>query len=148
MDADVVAAPSIGPKTADRLAKIGILTDQDLMDADPLEASKKMSARFITAKTVQDWQDQAMLAHEIPQLRSHDTQILVGGGIRNATELAALQPEEVLADVQPFVESSQGSRVVKPGSEPDLRETMRWVGWAEAAAQEPESTEQAVPLSH
>tara|TARA_R110002096_G_scaffold147671_22_gene307827 strand:- start:27595 stop:29103 length:1509 start_codon:yes stop_codon:yes gene_type:complete len=148
LDADVVDAPSIGPKTSDRLAKIGIYTVQDLLDVDPATAAKDLSTRYITAQTIQDWQDQAMLAHEIPQLLVHDTQILVGGGIRSADELAALQPEEVLADVLPFVESSQGSRIVKPGSEPDLRETMRWVGWAEAAMQEHESQEAPVHLAN
>lgn len=146
-DADVVDAPSIGPKTAARLEKVSIFTVQDLLNAEPADTAKELNTRFITAKTIQDWQDQAVFAHDIPQLRTHDTQILVGGGIRNAAELAALQPEEVLAEVQPFVESPQASRIVKPGSEPDLREAMRWVGWAEAALQNQETAEVAVPLA-
>ena len=135
LDSTLDAAPSIGKKTAARLAEAGLFTIQDLLDADPgMVAAAAASSRYITAETIRDWQDQARLAHEVPQLRGHDVQILVGGGIRTLSDLATAEPSEILAGVLPFVQSEAGKRVVKPGDEPDLGEVTRWVEWAENAA--------------
>ena len=134
LDSDLEAAPSIGPKTATRLSKAGLHTVQDLLDCDPDAVSKAVATRYITPQVIRDWQDQALLVHQLPQLRGHDAQILVGSGIRTLTDLAYSQPEELFANVIPFVESSAGKRVIRSGSEPDLTEVTRWVEWAESAA--------------
>ncbi len=148
LDAPVVDAPSIGPKTATRLEALGVETVGDLLELNPESAANQLSVRFISATTIRDWQDQARLVHHIPQLRGHDAQILVGGGIRTVAELAAAQPEEVLADVMPFVQSEAGKRVIRSGNEPDLREAMRWVGWGETASQNAEEASVSLPLAN
>ena len=42
----------------------------------------------IHSDTLNDWKDQTILMMEVPGLRVHDAQILVGAGIRNRKELA------------------------------------------------------------
>ena len=81
-------APSIGPKTASRLARIKIKTVQDLLDFDPDQAAEQLKARHITAEVIRDWQDQAKLVCRVPQLRGHDAQILVACGFRDPLEIA------------------------------------------------------------
>ncbi len=147
-ESPVHEAPSIGQKTASRLAEIGIHTVGDLLGADPQTAANELGVRYIDAQKVRDWQDQTRLSRDLPRLRGHAAQILVGSGIRSVSDLAAAQPEEILADVAPFVESEAGSRVIKPGNEPDLREAMRWVGWAESAVQEQADEEAEVSLAN
>ena len=134
LDGDLEAAPSIGPKTAKRLAKAGLHTVQDLLDCDPESVSETVATRYITPQVIRDWQDQARLVHQVPRLRGHDAQILVGSGVRTLSDLAASRPEELYANVVPFVKSSAGKRVIRSGSEPDLPEVVQWVEWAEEAA--------------
>ena len=134
LDAPLQAAPSIGPKTARRLARVGCSTVGEFLEADPEVIAKKARARYINVDAVKDWQDQARLAHRIPRLRGHDVQILVGGGIRTLDDLAAASPEEILTKVRPFVVSDQGKRVIRSGDEPDVSEVERWIAWAGEAA--------------
>ena len=56
---NVVHAPSIGPKTAQRLANAGIHTVADLLAADPVEAARELAAKNLTPEVVRSWQRQA-----------------------------------------------------------------------------------------
>lgn len=127
----VERAPSIGPKTTERLEPAGIRTVGDLLVADPESVAREVNVRHITAETVRDWQDQARLVTEIPELKGHDAQILVFSGYRTTDSVAVAQPEEMLADIRPFLESSTGQRLVSESMQPDLKEVARWIGWAE-----------------
>jgi len=128
---DVEAAPSIGPKTAERLEKIGILTVADLLEADPIEASRRLDARHIKADTIRAWQQQALLVCEIPQLRGHDAQILVGCGLHQSEKIAEIEPSPLWALVGPFCETKEGERIIRSGKKPDLAEVTDWIAWAQ-----------------
>ncbi|WP_166819657.1 DUF4332 domain-containing protein [Thalassoroseus pseudoceratinae] len=123
-------APSIGPKTARRLEKIGIQTVADLLAADPEETSSKVAVRYITPQLVNDWQDQAELVCQIPEIRGHDAQILVSCDWREPAKIAAADPKELLASITPFVESKPGERIIRSGKKPDLAEVADWISWA------------------
>lgn len=63
---DVVDGPSIGPKTAKRLQKVGISTVQQLLDCQPEEVAEQLRVRHIDAEAIEDWQDQARLCAAFP----------------------------------------------------------------------------------
>jgi Zinc dependent phospholipase C len=56
LDSDVVDGPSIGPKTAERLAPHGIKSIRDLMRAEPAALAVLMDTRHIAPETIADWQ--------------------------------------------------------------------------------------------
>ena len=58
---DVEAAPSIGPKTAIRLAKVGIRTVDDLLNADAETAAAELDVSHINAETLADWQHLSLI---------------------------------------------------------------------------------------
>jgi predicted flap endonuclease-1-like 5' DNA nuclease len=126
----VVDAPSIGPKTAKRLKAIGIHTIDDLLFADAAQLAEQLGVRHITVVKIEAWQQQAHLACELPQLRSHDAQILVACGLTNVEDLARMKPEELLAHVLPFCESSDGERILRGSNKPDEDECADWIAWA------------------
>ena len=126
-------APSIGPRTAERLDAAGINTVADLLRADADELAQRLQHNRTNADTIRQWQQQTSLVCRVPQLRGHDAQILVALGITDPTELAGQKPEELWDKVAPFVATNQGKRIIRNGKTPDLAEMADWIHWAGAA---------------
>lgn len=120
-------APSIGAKTAKRLGVVGVKTVEDLLSADPEQVAGELDVRYITPQVVKDWQDQAKLQCEIPRLRGHDAQFLVGCGYRTRDRVVEANPETLLVDLQAFLLTSDGERLLRVGNEPDLEEVKEWI---------------------
>lgn len=127
LDADVVDAPSIGPKTAERLYAVGIRTVSDLLAADAGALASALQTRWIGTTTVADWQAQTRLATEIPGLRDTHTQLLVGAGYRDARTLADADPDTLAADVLNFALSAEGRRLLRDGAPPDIEKIKGWL---------------------
>lgn len=130
---DVEAAPSIGPKTAQHLGAVGIYTVDDLLKAKAADVSSRLNKRRITPETIEQWQAQARLVCQIPELRGHDSQILVACGIMEPEQLAAKRPVDLMAVVGPFADTSEGERIVRGGKKPDLEEVTDWIRWAQSS---------------
>lgn len=130
---DVVEAPSIGPKTARRLAAAGIRTVEDLFNADPYAVAAQVKARHITPDVVRDWQDQARLVCRIPRLRGHDAQILVACDCRSVDEVACADARALWQRATEFAATSAGERVLRGGTAPDLAEVEDWIAWSQSA---------------
>lgn len=131
---DVVDAPSIGPKTAERLNKIGIYSIGDFMSADPEAMAEQTQARYMSAKALAEWQDQTRLMLEAPGLRVLDSQILVGVGIRSREDLANASATTVLNAAMSFLDTPQGARYLW-GGEANLQDTdvEQWIDFARTA---------------
>jgi len=123
-------APSIGPRTVQMLEAIGIRTVEDLMNMTADRISEKLSHSRMTPQVIQQWQHQARLMCQIPELRGHDAQILVACGITTPEALAGQNPANLLAIVEPFSSTSEGERIIRNGRKPDLTEVTEWVQWA------------------
>lgn len=131
---DVEKAPSIGPKTAEKLREFGVETVRDLLRANELAIAVQFDDRSIKQQTIVDWQDQARLCCDVPNLRGHDAQILVATGIRNRTDLAAANSTILLKKVEEFAQTSAGKRVLRSGHCPDAAEVLDWISWAKLGA--------------
>ncbi len=132
-DSPVVDAPSIGPKTADRLAEINVQTVSDLWALDPVAASEQLGVRYITPGLITEWQDQARLVACVPELRGHDAQILTGCGISSAEALAAASLDALGASTMDFCTTPQGKRVLRDSEPPDREEIAGWIANAQHA---------------
>ena len=133
MNSDVEAAPTIGPKTASLLYEIGIHTVGHLLEATPSEVAEQLGHSRINSNNVLEWQLQSALVCRVPELRGHDSQILVACGVTEAEQLAAYEPNDLFAIVQPFVNTKAGKRIVRGGKAPDLEEITGWIEFAKQA---------------
>lgn len=128
--AAVVDAPSIGPRMAERLRPLGVLTVQDLLDEDPAALAKALAIAYVKAETVADWQSQARLVCAVPGLTGTGAQLFVGAGYRDVAAIAAVAPDKLSADLLTFAGTDVGRRVLRDGEPPDVE---RIKSWAEGA---------------
>jgi len=124
---DVVDAPSIGPRMAERLNRLGVFTVEDLINANPQSVAQKLKHRRIDSETVLSWQQQATLVCRIPMLRGHDAQLLVLADVTTAEDLAAQEPEDLFAIIDPISRSRDGKRIIRGGKLPDMVEITEWI---------------------
>jgi predicted flap endonuclease-1-like 5' DNA nuclease len=126
----VVDAPSVGPKMARRMAKIGISTVADLLAADAARTAEALDMKHISAKTIVAWQHQSQLMCRVPELLARDTQVLVGCGFTTPEDIASADTADLLEFAKSFVSTPEGTRVLRGGDPPDLARVQKWVFWA------------------
>jgi hypothetical protein len=136
VDDPVVDAPSIGPRTAERLEPAGIITVRDLLDADCEELAGRTDARHITAEVVREWQCQARLVCMIPWLRGTHAQLLIGAGYESIEDIVDADQQAICSDVLRFATSKAGQRLLRAGPPPELEKILAWISNAHEA--EPE----------
>ncbi len=132
-EAPVEEAPSIGKKTARRLKNVGIQTVADLLAALPEQLTPSLNTRWITVDVIRDWQDQAQLACQIPQIRGHDAQFLVAAGYRDVSTIASGTASTILDRIVELLETTAGQQILRGGTPPDLAEVTNWIDWASQA---------------
>ena len=126
----VEAAPSIGPKTAERFEKIGVLTVADFLKQTAESMATKINYKRISASVIRQWQQQARLVCRIPNLRGHDAQLLVACDVTEPEELSTMQPQTLIDIIGPFSETKEGLKIIRNGKKPDLEEITDWISWA------------------
>jgi hypothetical protein len=129
----IVEAPSIGPTTARRLERIGVLTVADLLNRDAKQIASRLQHRRVNADIVREWQAQSLLMCRIPELRGHDAQVLIACGLKDADAIARMSPQSLFAVVGPFVATREGQRLLRSAKTPDLAEVTDWITWAQQA---------------
>ena len=127
---DLEAAPSIGPKTAERFIKIGVKTIAEFLTQTADSMASKINYKRITAEVIRQWQHQSRMVCRVPNLRGHDAQLLVACGITEPEDLADRQPQNLFKIIEPFAKSKDGLKIIRGGKQPDLEEVTDWINWA------------------
>jgi predicted flap endonuclease-1-like 5' DNA nuclease len=130
---DLEAAPSIGPKTAERFAAIGVYTVGEFLGTNPDDLAEELDDPYFDAETLADWQDQAQMVIDVPGLRGTHAQLLVGAGYRTATDVAEADAVLLSVNVLKFAMTSAGKRVLREGRPPDIEKIKGWVSAAKRA---------------
>ncbi|MFG0255393.1 MAG: DUF4332 domain-containing protein, partial [Rhodopirellula sp. JB053] len=96
VDSPIDAAPSIDAVAAQRLRRIGISHITHLMNQDSNRLADTLGLAGVDAKTVRRWQAECRLMCRVPQLRGFDARVLVGCGVTDPAQLAAIHPTDLL----------------------------------------------------
>lgn len=123
------SVPLIGPRTAAMLHDSGIMDVTDLLSLPPVRIVRRLRQSRITEGVVQNWQAQARLMCQIPELRGGPAQILVAAGVRSAESLSELQPEDLLQTLC-RLKLPQRSGGGKSPKLPGIETVGEWIRWA------------------
>ncbi len=126
LESEVEDAPSIGPKTAKHLARVGIRTVADLLNADAASTSAELDMSHITATRIAEWQNQARLVCQIPELRGYAAQLLVACGYSSPEQIAGMRVEELVRQVTKMCKTKQGQRILRTTDAPTAGKIKRW----------------------
>lgn len=126
-DRPVVDAPSIGPKVAQRMNNCGIFTVRDFLQADPESLASRLGESRVSGEVIRQWQQQSQLVCRVPDMRGHDAQLLVAAGISSPERLAKSNPVKLYEEIRTLAESTQGKRMLRGATGPDLDEVRSWV---------------------
>lgn len=93
--------------------------------------AERLDYKRLNDKVLREWQNQSRLVCRIPNLRGHDAQLLVGCGITDPEEIAAMPPESLFAKIAPFSDTKEGLKIIRNGKKPDLAEITDWISFAQ-----------------
>jgi predicted flap endonuclease-1-like 5' DNA nuclease len=127
LDDDIVRAPSIGPRTAERLHPHGVTHVKHLLACDPERLSARLGARHLTASRIAAWKHQARLVCTIPWLRGMHAQLLVGAGYASIEKILSSDRSQVCAAVTQFAMTRDGQSILRGNTPPELDRIMRWI---------------------
>jgi len=128
------AAPSIGPKMAERFAGLGIKTVADFLAANPPALAARLADRRIDAAMIEQWQAQARLVMTVAGLRGTSAQLLTGAGYSTAAAVATSDPDKLAAAVTAYAAGAEGQRLLRDSPPPEPDKIKGWVAMARAAA--------------
>ncbi|MEZ5843980.1 MAG: DUF4332 domain-containing protein [Hyphomicrobiaceae bacterium] len=126
-DDDIVDAPGIGPRTAERFREIGVRTVRDLLRGDASDCARRIATRWIRPETIAAWQAQARLVCTVPWLRGTHAQLLVGAGFASVDAIVEAEPGAVAAAVLRYAATREGRSILRDGAPPEADRIETWL---------------------
>ncbi|QEG34098.1 DUF4332 domain-containing protein [Bythopirellula goksoeyrii] len=126
LESNVEDAPAIGPKTAEHLEQVGIRIVADLLNANAEATAAELDMGHITARKIADWQHQARLVCQIPELRGYAAQLLVACGFTSPEQIAATRTEDLVRQISKLCDTKQGQRILRTTDAPSRGKIKRW----------------------
>ncbi len=130
VDSPIDQAPSIDAVAAARLRNLNITHITHLMRQDSNRLADSLGLTNVDAATIRRWQSECRLVCRVPQLRGFDARILVGCGITDPAQLAAIPPNDLLVRVQTFLATERGQQILLSGTSYELSRITRWIASA------------------
>ncbi len=130
VDSPIDQAPSIDSVAAARLRGLSITHITHLMRQDANRLADSLGLANVDAATIRRWQSECRLVCRVPQLRGFDARILVGCGITDPAQLAAIPPNDLLVRVQTFLATERGQQILLSGTSYELSRITRWIASA------------------
>ena len=94
----------------------------------------ELNVRHITSETIRIWQDQTQLMMDVPGLRVHDAQLLVGASITTREDLANASARTIFELAMEFLATPEGERVLRDDQVLHEDEVEEWIEMAQDAA--------------
>ena len=130
VDSPIDQAPSIDAVAAARLRGLKVTHINHLMQQDSNRLADALGLVNVDASTIRRWQAECRLVCRVPQLRGFDARVLVGCGVTTPAQLAAIHPVDLLQQVEAFLSTNQGQKILLSGSSHELSRITTWIAEA------------------
>ncbi len=130
VDSPIDQAPSIDAVAAARLRGLKVTHVNHLMQQDSNRLADALGLASVDASTIRRWQAECRLVCRVPQLRGFDARVLVGCGVTTPAQLAAIHPVDLLQQVEAFLATGQGQKILLSGSSHELSRITSWIAAA------------------
>jgi hypothetical protein len=136
VDSPIDQAPSIDAVAAARLRGLSVTHINHLMQQDSNRLADALGLASVSASTIRRWQAECRLVCRVPQLRGFDARVLVGCGVTEPAQLAAIHPADLLQEVEAFLATERGQRILLSGSSQELSRITCWIAAANSSPAE------------
>jgi hypothetical protein len=123
----VTAAPSVTRRAGELLAKAGIRTVADLLNANPESTAQELAVSAVNAALVGRWQSEARLAVRIPELRRSAARLLVACGFTEPEQIVGVGREELTKRVNSLCRTPAGRRLLGKNRRPSAELIATWI---------------------
>ncbi len=134
VDSPIDQAPSIDAVAAARLRGLNVTHINHLMQQDSNRLADALGLANVDAATIRRWQAECRLVCRVPQLRGFDARVLVGCGITTPAQLASIHPVDLLQEVEEFLTTDRGQRILLSGSSHELSRITSWIAAANSSS--------------
>ncbi|MBX3420612.1 MAG: DUF4332 domain-containing protein [Pirellulaceae bacterium] len=124
------ALPAMNDQIAARCRAAGIYRIGHLLDADAAWLANNLRMAQVSPSTVRNWQAMAELLCSVRNLRPFDARVLVGSGVRSASQLSHMHPSNLLENVERFLTTDYGRRILRSGNRYELSRINAWIAAA------------------
>ncbi len=136
VDSPIDQAPSVDAVAAARLRGLSVTHINHLMQQDSNRLADALGLANVSAVTIRRWQAECRLVCRVPQLRGFDARVLVGCGVTDPAQLAAIHPSDLLQEVEAFLATDRGQRILLSGSSQELSRITCWIAAANSSPAE------------
>ncbi len=136
VDSPIDQAPSIDAVAAARLRGLSVTHINHLMQQDSNRLADALGLASVDAATIRRWQAECRLVCRVPQLRGFDARVLVGCGVTDPGQLAAIHPVDLLQEVEAFLATERGQQILLSGSSHELSRITSWIAAANSSPAE------------
>lgn len=112
-------APSIGPKTAERLEAVDIRTVGDLLEAEPARLAEALGDTRLTEQEIGRWRSQALLLTQLADLKPAHAVMLVAAGYRDPARISRADSARLAEELARIAETSEIQRATWKATPPD-----------------------------
>ena len=136
VDSPIDQAPSIDAVAAARLRGLSVTHVNHLMQQDSNRLADALGLSSVSASTVRRWQAECRLMCRVPKLRGFDARVLVGCGVTDPAQLAAIHPVDLLQEVEAFLATERGQQILLSGTSHELSRITSWIAAANSSPEE------------
>jgi hypothetical protein len=131
LESNVTDVLALGPRTAGRLLRLGVRCAGDLLLAKPQAVAERLNDSRFTVETVGDWQREARLLIDAPDLPSEAARLLAVAGFSAVERIARATPTELLAALERLADDPQRANWAALQAKPDVKEVNAWIRCAQ-----------------
>lgn len=136
LQSSVADVLSLGPRTAGRLGRLGVRSVAQLLAAKPQAVAERLRDERFAADIVADWQREAQILIEAPELAGDAARVLAAAGFASAQRVARATPTELLAAIEQLAQDEGRAAWFAQLPRPGICEVNAWIRCAQQSLAE------------